>query len=175
MDLQQGSAGRQLRTHNANEDDPELLRRNLLKLYGVQIFTTPDSCRFAPPGESEANEHSTYHITAAKRKMADVDMSGEPQSFQCPIANVNHHHYLHHHHHRGSSLQSQSFHSSAFGKEGHNNNNSTNNKGSKLKKRRVRKTWTERFQQLKEFKDRFGHCKVPKGWNEDPKLARWVQ
>ncbi len=167
MDLQ-GSAGRQLRAYNANnENDPEMLRRNLLKLYGMQIFTTPDSCRFAP-GEPEGNELSTYHhIMTAKRKLADVEMSGEPQSFQCPIANLNHHH---HHHHHGSSLHSQSFHSSAFGKEGNNNN-----KGSKLKKRRVRKTWTERFQQLKEFKDRFGHCKVPKGWNEDPKLARWVQ
>jgi len=47
--------------------------------------------------------------------------------------------------------------------------------GNKAKKRRVRKTWTERFQQLKEFKARFGHCKVPKGWSEDPKLARWVR
>jgi len=44
----------------------------------------------------------------------------------------------------------------------------------KVKKRRVRKTWTERFEQLKEFRNRFGHCKVPKGWSEDPKLARWV-
>jgi hypothetical protein len=47
-------------------------------------------------------------------------------------------------------------------------------KEAKPKKRRVRKTWTERFEQLKQFRERFGHCKVPKGWSEDPKLARWV-
>lgn len=31
-----------------------------------------------------------------------------------------------------------------------------------------------RFEQLKAFKERFGHCNVVRGWKENPALARWV-
>ncbi len=68
----------------------------------------------------------------------------------------------HHHHHHHQQQQQPHHHQQQLVV------------AAKAKKRRVRKTWTERFQQLKEFKQRFGHCKVPKGWSEDPKLARWV-
>eukprot|EP01088_Endostelium_zonatum_P003405 TRINITY_DN14617_c0_g1_i1.p1 TRINITY_DN14617_c0_g1~~TRINITY_DN14617_c0_g1_i1.p1 ORF type:complete len:245 (+),score=66.82 TRINITY_DN14617_c0_g1_i1:254-988(+) len=37
-----------------------------------------------------------------------------------------------------------------------------------------RVSWNERYLQLKEFKDRFGHCKVPYRWPENPPLGRWV-
>jgi hypothetical protein len=85
-----------------------------------------------------------------------------------------HHHgqYQHHHHHHHQQHQHQ------HQQQGHNVPQQHQQQlvvVAKAKKRRVRKTWTERFQQLKEFKHRFGHCKVPKGWSEDPKLARWVR
>jgi superfamily II DNA or RNA helicase len=34
--------------------------------------------------------------------------------------------------------------------------------------------WDERFGQLKAFKQRFGHCKVPEGWEENKQLATWI-
>eukprot|EP01089_Gocevia_fonbrunei_P022460 TRINITY_DN9095_c0_g1_i1.p1 TRINITY_DN9095_c0_g1~~TRINITY_DN9095_c0_g1_i1.p1 ORF type:complete len:263 (-),score=39.41 TRINITY_DN9095_c0_g1_i1:30-818(-) len=37
-----------------------------------------------------------------------------------------------------------------------------------------RPTWLERFNQLKEFKENYGHCKVPYRWAENPGLGRWV-
>mgnify|MGYP002386639205 FL=1 len=32
----------------------------------------------------------------------------------------------------------------------------------------------EKMEQLKAFKDQFGHCKVPWAWKENPQLGRWV-
>ena len=34
--------------------------------------------------------------------------------------------------------------------------------------------WQQRFDRLLEFKQRFGHCRVPVKWEEDGDLARWV-
>jgi superfamily II DNA or RNA helicase len=34
--------------------------------------------------------------------------------------------------------------------------------------------WDVRFGELKEFKERFGHCNVETGWEENPELAGWV-
>jgi len=36
-------------------------------------------------------------------------------------------------------------------------------------------TWLQRFEQLKAFKERFGHCNVTRGWKESPGLAQWVK
>lgn len=36
------------------------------------------------------------------------------------------------------------------------------------------KVWCERFDQLRLFKERFGHCLVPNSWPEDRTLSRWV-
>jgi hypothetical protein len=35
-------------------------------------------------------------------------------------------------------------------------------------------TWDAMFYELFEFRKRYGHCEVPYGWPEDPKLANWV-
>lgn len=35
-------------------------------------------------------------------------------------------------------------------------------------------TWDERYGQLVNFKERFGHCEVPIFWPENPKLGNWV-
>ena len=35
-------------------------------------------------------------------------------------------------------------------------------------------TWDERYGELKRYKERFGDCKVPRGWSENPKLAMWI-
>ena len=35
-------------------------------------------------------------------------------------------------------------------------------------------SWGERFQQLCEFKEQFGHCLVPNSYADNPKLGRWV-
>ena len=35
-------------------------------------------------------------------------------------------------------------------------------------------TWRGRLEQLKRFRDRFGHCNVPVEWDEDPSLYHWV-
>ena len=34
--------------------------------------------------------------------------------------------------------------------------------------------WQQRYEQLKEYKRRNGHCNVPRCWNEDPSLGSWV-
>ena len=34
--------------------------------------------------------------------------------------------------------------------------------------------WGERFQQLREFKVQFGHCRVPRQYAANPKLGPWV-
>lgn len=34
--------------------------------------------------------------------------------------------------------------------------------------------WNVSFDKLVEFKSRYGHCRVPVGWKEDPALGRWV-
>lgn len=36
------------------------------------------------------------------------------------------------------------------------------------------KIWNEHFQELKKFKEEFGHCNVPEGYKYNKKLARWV-
>ncbi|KAL6045836.1 Helicase C-terminal domain-containing protein, partial [Balamuthia mandrillaris] len=39
----------------------------------------------------------------------------------------------------------------------------------------VRKNrWEEKYEQLVQFKERFGHCRVPIGWEENPALANWT-
>lgn len=35
-------------------------------------------------------------------------------------------------------------------------------------------SWDTMFGKLKDFQERFGHCNVETGWDEDPELARWV-
>ena len=35
-------------------------------------------------------------------------------------------------------------------------------------------SWDTRLGKLKDFRERFGHCNVEAGWNEDPALAGWV-
>jgi len=39
---------------------------------------------------------------------------------------------------------------------------------------RLGNTWEERYGQLIAFKERFGHCKVPIGWEEDAAFSAWV-
>lgn len=34
--------------------------------------------------------------------------------------------------------------------------------------------WYERLEELRSFRFRFGHCRVPHRWKENPTLARWV-
>ena len=34
--------------------------------------------------------------------------------------------------------------------------------------------WNERFKELIEFKEHFGHCSVPRAYSENPALGRWV-
>jgi len=34
--------------------------------------------------------------------------------------------------------------------------------------------WTARYQQLLQFKEKYGHCKVPFKWPENPRLGGWV-
>jgi len=36
-------------------------------------------------------------------------------------------------------------------------------------------SWDTNFGKLASFKERFGHCNVPKDWPENPKLGRWVR
>jgi hypothetical protein len=38
-----------------------------------------------------------------------------------------------------------------------------------------RKSWEERFRQLRDFKQRFGHCQVPALWTENIPLGSWVR
>ena len=35
--------------------------------------------------------------------------------------------------------------------------------------------WSEKYKQLKDFQDRFGHCDVPFSYPENPSLGRWVR
>ena len=35
-------------------------------------------------------------------------------------------------------------------------------------------SWQERFQELENFREHYGHCNVPTQWNENPKLGTWV-
>ena len=35
-------------------------------------------------------------------------------------------------------------------------------------------TWMDRFNELKEYKEKYGHCNVPQKWKENPSLGRWV-
>jgi superfamily II DNA or RNA helicase len=35
-------------------------------------------------------------------------------------------------------------------------------------------SWEENFDKLKKYKERFGHCNVPKKWSEDKSLGKWV-
>ena len=39
---------------------------------------------------------------------------------------------------------------------------------------RVQGQWNGYFSMLFHFKSRFGHCRVPEGWKENPRLAQWV-
>lgn len=34
--------------------------------------------------------------------------------------------------------------------------------------------WATRFEQLKAYKERFGHCHVPVAWKENPQLGMWA-
>ena len=36
------------------------------------------------------------------------------------------------------------------------------------------KQWEYRFQQLLAFRKDFGHCRVPRGYKNNPELATWV-
>jgi hypothetical protein len=36
-------------------------------------------------------------------------------------------------------------------------------------------SWDERVAQLKIYKERFGDCNVPKGWEDDVSLGDWVE
>jgi hypothetical protein len=38
----------------------------------------------------------------------------------------------------------------------------------------AKNNWDASYQKLVEFKSRFGHCRVPQGWKEDPLLGLWV-
>ena len=40
--------------------------------------------------------------------------------------------------------------------------------------RELGSTWDERYGQLLAFKERMGHCRVPKEWRETPELGGWV-
>ena len=34
--------------------------------------------------------------------------------------------------------------------------------------------WQQRFNELKEYRERYGDCNVPSQWSENPQLGRWV-
>ena len=34
--------------------------------------------------------------------------------------------------------------------------------------------WEKMFSELVRFKEEHGHCKVPRGWSENPALETWV-
>ncbi len=38
----------------------------------------------------------------------------------------------------------------------------------------TRVSWDYRYNELKEFKMKYGHCRVPQRWKENPALANWV-
>ena len=35
--------------------------------------------------------------------------------------------------------------------------------------------WEERWNELREFKQKYGHCRVPKNYSSNPQLAVWVK
>ena len=35
-------------------------------------------------------------------------------------------------------------------------------------------SWEDRYQQLEEFNDTYGHTQVPMNWSGNPSLANWV-
>ena len=35
-------------------------------------------------------------------------------------------------------------------------------------------SWEENYEKIKKYKERFGHCNVPKKWTEDKSLGKWV-
>lgn len=39
----------------------------------------------------------------------------------------------------------------------------------------TREVWSQRLKELEDFKSAQGHCEVPKGWKDNPKLASWVK
>ncbi|MEM6317221.1 MAG: helicase associated domain-containing protein [Bacteroidota bacterium] len=41
--------------------------------------------------------------------------------------------------------------------------------------KKTKQKWQERMLRLKQFKQKYGHCKVPQRWPEDRELGRWVQ
>lgn len=65
-----------------------------------------------------------------------------------------------------------------------NKKNKKNEKIRKIKKLKYKKeiiiygvprpSWDERYEQLKQFKKKYGHCNVPYRWCEHPGLGRWV-
>ena len=34
--------------------------------------------------------------------------------------------------------------------------------------------WQQRFNELKEYREKYGDCNVPQKWSENPQLGRWV-
>jgi murein L,D-transpeptidase YcbB/YkuD len=40
--------------------------------------------------------------------------------------------------------------------------------------REGRTPWSRRYEELKEYKEKFGDCNVPKKWTENQKLLAWV-
>ena len=34
--------------------------------------------------------------------------------------------------------------------------------------------WDKKYEELKEFRCRVGHCNVPRGFNDNPSLGAWV-
>lgn len=42
-------------------------------------------------------------------------------------------------------------------------------------KARLEQQWLQQFEKLRAFKSRFGHCRVPFSWEEDPSLGHWVR
>ena len=38
----------------------------------------------------------------------------------------------------------------------------------------IAELWENRFSELVRFKEKHGHCNVPPGWSEFPKLGNWV-
>ena len=43
-----------------------------------------------------------------------------------------------------------------------------------ISKTDLRSSWNERFEELREFKVQYGHCRVPKLYSDNPKLGYWV-
>jgi Helicase associated domain len=52
--------------------------------------------------------------------------------------------------------------------------NSLNELGFKWQLRVSRTPWEQRLEELREFKEEFGHCNVPSSWSKNQPLAYWV-